>query len=198
MTLAATPTRDRALPRDLFPPPSRGRVREGGCFRISLILAVVAPLLAACGFEPLYGDRMREGRAPQLAAIKIMPIKEHIGQLLEWRLEKDFNPDGTEVQQRYALHVALSIKLDYLATQPDAVSTRGQISAAADCALTTLDNKTILYRGKIQSIADYNIDQDAYSAEIGKSSAEKRVIEDIGEEIETRIAVYFRERTATK
>jgi LPS-assembly lipoprotein len=163
-----------------------------------LVCIILLPLLAACGFEPLYGDHLREGTEPQLAAIKIMPIKEHIGQLLEWRLEKDFNPSGDAVRPRYALHVALSLRQDFLATQPDAVSTRGTISAAADCALTTLDNKTILYRGKIQSIADYNIDQDAYAAEIGKSSAEKRVVEDIGEEIETRIAVYFRERTAGK
>jgi LPS-assembly lipoprotein len=160
------------------------------------ILLLMAPLLAACGFEPLYGDHMRRGMEADLAAVKILPISEHIGQLLQWRLERDFNPDGVRAPQRYALHVALAIKRDFLATEPDNAAPRGAISAAADLALTTLDNKTILYRGKIQSIDDYNIGTDAYAAEIDKSNAEKRVIDDIGEQIEIRLSIYFHNKTA--
>jgi LPS-assembly lipoprotein len=171
--------------------------REGRTAAIPLFLLslVLAPVLAACGFQPLYGEH-RHGMEADLAAVKILPIREHIGQLLQWQLEKDFNPDGAAATPRYALHVAVSIRQDFLATQPNNVSTRGSVSAAADCALTSLDNKTILYRGKIQSIADYNIGDDAYAAEIGKSGAEKRVVEDIGEQIEARLAIYFHNKSA--
>lgn len=161
------------------------------------LLAVVAPLVAGCGFEPLYGSHVRAMEA-DLASVKIMPIPEHIGQLLQWQLEKDFYPDGAQDEQHYALHVALTIHTDYLAVEPNNVAPRGSISAAADMALTTLDNKTILYRGKIQSIADYNIDTDPYAAEIGQSGAEKRVVEDIGREIELRLATYFHNKSAAQ
>ncbi len=165
---------------------------------LAVALIVLAPLLAACGFEPLYGDHTRRVMEADLAAVKIFPIPEHIGQLLQWQLEKEFNPDGVDVKQRYALHVAMSIKGDFLAVDPNNVAPRGSISAAADMALTTLDGKTILYRGKIQSIADYNIDTDAYASEIGKGSAEKRVVEDIGEQIALRLATYFHNKSAAQ
>lgn len=162
------------------------------------ILLLAAPLLSACGFEPLYGDHATRGMEADLAAVKILPIREHIGQLLQWQLEREFNPDGAEVPQRYRLHIALAIKRDFLATEPNNVAPRAGMSAAADVALTTLDDKTTLYRGKVQSIADYNIGTDAYAAEIGKSNAEKRVVEDIGEQIAIRLSVYFHNRSASQ
>jgi LPS-assembly lipoprotein len=158
----------------------------------------LAFLLAACGFHPLYGEGRARAIEPQLAAIKIASIPEHIGQLLEWQLRNDFNPDGGAVTPRYALHVVLALRQDFLATQSNAIATRGQVSAAADCALTTLDGKKVLYRAQIESIADYNIDSDAYASEVGKSGAEKRVVRDIGEEIETRLAAYFNDRAGTQ
>jgi LPS-assembly lipoprotein len=162
-----------------------------------LCAALLAPLLVGCGFEPLYGDR-GEAMEAALSQIKVMPIPEHIGQLLQWQLEREFNPDGDAVPARYALYVLISIRNDFLAVEPNNVAPRGSISAAADLALTTLDGKTVLYRGKIQSIADYNIGTDPYSADIGKSGAEKRVVEDIGDQVELRVATYFHTRAAAQ
>ncbi len=166
--------------------------------RVFIGLVALAPLVAGCGFEPLYGDHRTRVMEADLTTVKILPIPEHIGQLLHWQLEKEFNPDGVEAPQRYALHVALAIQANYLAVEPNNVAPRGSISAAADMVLTTLDNKTVLYRGKIQSIADYNIGTDPYSSEIGKSGAEKRVVEDIGDEIAIRLSSYFHNKSAAQ
>ncbi|HXE16603.1 MAG TPA: hypothetical protein VN632_05210 [Stellaceae bacterium] len=165
--------------------------------RALIALLLLTPLLAGCGFEPLYGSH-RHAMEADLASVKILSIREHVGQLLKWQLEREFNPDGATVTPRYALHVALALKRDFLAIEPNNVAPRASISAAADMALTTLDNKTILYRGKIQSIADYNIGTDAYAAEIDKSNAEKRVVEDIGEQIAIRLSTYFHNRSAAQ
>ncbi|MGH6981522.1 MAG: hypothetical protein ACREFC_09980 [Stellaceae bacterium] len=165
--------------------------------RALFAFVLVTPLLAGCGFEPLYGPHGPAMEA-DLAAVKVLSIREHVGQLLKWRLEREFNPNGVAVPPRYALHVALALKRDFVATEPNNVAPRGSISASADMALTTLDNKTILYRGTIQSIADYNIGTDAYAAEIDKSGAEKRVIEDIGEQVAIRLSAYFHKRAAAQ
>jgi LPS-assembly lipoprotein len=159
---------------------------------------ILAPLLGACGFHPLYQGGNAGTVEPQLAAIKIMPIKEHIGQLLGWQLQTDFNPDDRAVEPRYRLYVGLALRQDFLATQSNAISTRGQISGAADCVLTTLNGKRVLYRARIQSIADYDINSDAYSSLVGKSTAEKAVVRDMGEEIEMRLAAYFSGRSAAR
>ncbi len=165
---------------------------------VFVLLLFLAPLLSACGFEPLYAEHARTTLEPRLAAIKILPIKEHTGQLLEWSLSEAFNPDHIAVEPRYALHVTVTMRQTNLATQINAVSTRGSIAAAADCILTTLDNKTVLYRGRIQSVEDYNIVQDAYASEIAKNGAEKRVVDDIGEEIATRVTLFLRDRAAAQ
>ncbi|HXE16479.1 MAG TPA: hypothetical protein VN632_04570 [Stellaceae bacterium] len=165
--------------------------------RALIALLLLTPLLAGCGFEPLYGTR-RHAMEADLASVKILSIREHIGQLLKWQLEREFNPEGAAVTPRYALHVVVSLKRDFVATEPNNVAPRGSIAAAAEMALTTLDNKTILYRGKIQSIADYNIGTDAYAAEIDKSNAEKRVVDDIGQQIAVRLSTYFHNRAAAQ
>lgn len=165
---------------------------------LTLALMLLLPLLAGCGFQPLYGGHARPGMEADLAAIKVMSIPEHVGQLLKWQLEKEFNPDGVAVPQRYALRIAIAMRQDNLATEPSNVAPRGSISAAADIALTTLDGKTVLYRGKIQSIADYNIGTDPYAAEAGKSDAETAIVEDLGEQIALRVSVYFRNKTAAQ
>jgi hypothetical protein len=162
-----------------------------------VLLLLLAPMLAGCGFEPLYGEHGPAMEAA-LSQVKIMPIREHVGQLLQWQLEREFNPSGELVPPRYALYVEVSIRNDFLAVEPNNVAPRGSISAAADMALTSADGKTVLYRGKIQTIADYNIGIDPYSADIGKSGAEKRVIEDIGDQVALRLAAYFHNRAAAQ
>lgn len=164
---------------------------------LGLLFLFLAPLLAGCGFQPVYGDHGHATEAA-LAQVKVMPIPEHIGQLLKWQLEREFNPDGDAVPPRYRLFVLMSIRTDYLAVEPNDVAPRGSISAAADMALTALDGKTVLYRSKIQSIADYNIGTAPYSADIGKSGAEKRVVEDIGDEVVLRLSTYFHKRAAAQ
>jgi LPS-assembly lipoprotein len=155
-----------------------------------------APLLSACGFEPLYAEHRRAALEPQLTAIKVLPIQEHVGQLLQWKLETALNPANLPVKPRYALHIALNLKSNDLTINSEAVSTRGNIAAVADCTLTTLDNKTVLYRDQIQSAADYNIVNNAYSAQIGQGGAEKEIVDELEEEIETRLAAFLRQRTA--
>jgi LPS-assembly lipoprotein len=166
--------------------------------RAVFFLLLLSPLLAACGFEPLYAEHARATLEPRLAAIKILPIKEHTGQLLEWSLREALNPADIVVEPRYALHITVTMRQINLATQTNAISTRGSIAAAVDCILTTLDNKTVLYRGKIQSVEDYNIIQDAYASEMARNGAEKRVVDDVSEEIATRLTVFLRERAAAQ
>ena len=155
-------------------------------------------VLSGCGFEPLYVQQKRVVMEPELASIKVLPIKEHIGQLLEWSLKNALNPDGRAVTPRYALHVNLILRQDFLAIDPEAVSTRGSVTGIAKVTLTSLDGRTTYYKGDVQSVADYNIIPDAYASQVGQSSAQKRIVEDISTEIQTRLALYIRQRTAEK
>ena len=166
--------------------------------RRAFLVLLLIPLLSACGFEPLYVQQKRAVMEPELAAIKVMPIPEHIGQLLEWSLKNALNPADAHVTPRYALHVTLTLRQDFLAIDPEAVSTRGSVSALAKVTLTSLDGRTVLYKANVQSVADYNIIPDAYASQVGRSAAQKHIVEDISTEIQTRLALFMRQRTAEK
>ena len=157
------------------------------------VLALFALSLSACGWEPLYSDATMERAAPQLAAIKVQPIKDHIGQLLEWSLREGFNPDGLEAKQKYALHVVLTIRQTNQGVEINNAATRGMINATAEFSLTTLDNKKTLYRSRTQSLTDFNILDDAYASQVAQGDAEKRAVRDISDEIQTRLTLFLRD-----
>ena len=53
-------------------------------FRTLLVLAFVAAL-GACGFQPLYGSRTYGNAPAEFAKIRIVPIKDRIGQLIGFK-----------------------------------------------------------------------------------------------------------------
>ena len=52
------------------------------------------PLLASCGFQPLYADRGGATAADQLAAVRIEPLPNRSGQELYNALRDGLNPLG--------------------------------------------------------------------------------------------------------
>jgi LPS-assembly lipoprotein len=156
-------------------------------------LALSALALSACGWEPLYSDATTSRTAPELAAIKVQPIKDHIGQLLEWSLREGFNPDGLETKPKYTLHVVLTVQETNQGVEVNFAATRGIIHATAEFTLSTIDNKRTLYRSRTQSLTDFNIIDDAYASMVAQGDAEKRAVRDISDEIQTRLALFLRD-----
>jgi LPS-assembly lipoprotein len=83
--------------------------------------------LGACGFRPLYAEREEAADEPTLAAVKVMPIKDRIGQMLEMSLRESFNPRGITIDTRYRLTVGLAVSRFDLGIQRDATATRGRV-----------------------------------------------------------------------
>ncbi len=63
--------------------------------------------LAGCGWAPLYADRAAGPADKELAAIKVAPIPERIGQRLALELRQWLNPNGEPVPSRYVLRTLL-------------------------------------------------------------------------------------------
>src|SRR4029077_6396387 len=104
--------------------------RRGG---IALLIAALAasPLLADCGWEPMYADHRTRARTPALAAIKVNPIPERAGQELEMGLRPSFNPTNEPVKQRYLLTVTLERALYSTGIQSQGLGTRGEVHITA-------------------------------------------------------------------
>jgi len=159
------------------------------------VLLLLAPL-AACGFSPLYAEREEVGDEPALAAIKVLPIKDRIGQMLEFALRDSFNPRDRAVDTRYTLAVTLSVSRYDLGIQRDATATRGRVDVYAAIQLKDAKTDKVIYTSRAQSTSSFNILSDAYSAQVAEDDARVRTVRDLTDEIRTRMALFLRSRRA--
>src|SRR3546814_19408772 len=75
----------------------------------ALALAACLPLLAGCGFQPLYArPDAPSSVTADLAHIKLLTIGNRIGQKLRNHLLEDLATDGSKEQQLYPLGVGLT------------------------------------------------------------------------------------------
>src|SRR3546814_19847398 len=75
----------------------------------ALALAACLPLLAGCGFQPLYArPDAPSSVTADLAHIKVLTIGNRIGQKLRNHLLEDLDPDGSEEPPLYTLGVGRS------------------------------------------------------------------------------------------
>ncbi len=163
--------------------------------RRALLPLLLLPL-PACGFRPLYAERAEEAEEPGLAAIKVLPIRDRIGQLLELSLRESFNPRGVAVETRYTLTVGLTVSRVDLGLQRDATSTRARVDVYANFVLADASSGTAVFNGRSQSTSAFNVITDAYSAQVSEDDARVRTVRDLSEDIRTRLALFLRHQRA--
>jgi LPS-assembly lipoprotein len=162
------------------------------CLCVSVVNLFLAILLGGCGFHPLYAENEETANEPSLATVKVMPIKDRIGQMLEFSLRASFNPQGIEVEPRYRLTVALIVTRADLGIQRDATSTRGRVDVQALIQLLDWSDSKPVYTSRMQSTAEFNILNDAYAAEVAEEDARARTVRDLSQEIRARVALFLR------
>ncbi len=163
--------------------------------RALLPLLLLLPL-GACGFRPLYAEREEASSEPALATIKVLPIKDRIGQMLEMSLRESFNPRGIAVDPRYTLSVTLAVSRFDLGIQRDASATRGRVDVYATIQLADAQSGKAVYNSRAQSTSSFNILDDAYAAQVAEDDARARTVRDLSDEIRTRMALFLRSRRA--
>lgn len=153
---------------------------------------VLIGLLAGCGFHPLYGGSVGDaGVAPQLAQIFIEPIPDRIGHALHNQLRDRLTPRGVPPQARYRLNVDLDFDKSPVALQKDQSVTRVNLTVRANYVLSDAASGTTVSSGATRSVAAYNVVRSDFATLSAERDAERRAVRDVGDEISTRLAVYF-------
>ncbi|MCI0431672.1 MAG: LPS assembly lipoprotein LptE [Rhodospirillales bacterium] len=148
-------------------------------------------LLAACGFQPLYGERGVATASDQLAAIRIQPIPDRSGQVLYNALRDGLNPLGPPASPEYLLRVQLSEDTEGVALRTDETATRVNLTLTAIFALHAGDAKEPLYRGVSRTTTAYNVLDSPYATLTSAEDARARALQDIAREIRGRLAVFL-------
>ncbi len=161
--------------------------------RVALLLVGLAAL-AGCGFHPLYSEKSRTADEPFLAAIKVAPIPNRVGQMLEFALRDELNPRGLAVPPRYVLNVTLVVYSADQGLQRDATATSGLVNITAYFSLTETKTNKNIYASRTASTAAFDVTNDSFSAVVAGEDATARNVLDISHEIRVRLALFLREQ----
>ncbi len=156
------------------------------------LLACALALLSACGFQPLYGDKSYgAGATEKLANVDIGGIPDREGQKLRNLLIDRFYPTSRPSSTRYRLNVSLTAAEEKLALQKDASAVRAQLHVNAPYTLTDTTTGAVVFQSRARSLITYNILEQHYAGVVTVENAYDRALEEISNDITTRVAMHL-------
>ena len=167
----------------------------------SFCLGLIIVLLAACGFEPLYvqkinslGYKGRESVVDEMAQIKISSIADRFGQQLRNELLDLLTPKGTVKGAKYRLDVVLISKdVTQQAMRDDVTATNERIEYVVGYKLYLGAEE--LVSGDSIAFVSYDILSNPYSTTMAQKKGETDAAKIIANDIALRIGAYFYSRT---
>ncbi|HWA46804.1 MAG TPA: LPS assembly lipoprotein LptE [Dongiaceae bacterium] len=164
---------------------------------LGILLGGVALGAAGCGWKPLYGTRYPTGQASgapgidkQLAAVRIEPIANRLGQQLHNQLRDGLNPLGQPASSTHRLYVTLSVRTYGALTRTDLSATRRNVEVTAFYKLVDSSGKPVL-EDSSQTITGYDEFDDPLNDISANESAQERSTIQLAELIKVRLAAYF-------
>jgi LPS-assembly lipoprotein len=169
--------------------------------RRSFLPMLALPVLAACGFRPVYGPSAagKDGAAATaLAEISVGLIPERTGQLLRLALQERFERAGIAAAHRYDLVVGFSLNSEALAVQPDSTQTWVRVAGVATYSLLAQDpSRATVTSGSARSVDGYNLyDQQYFAADQETDAVQRRVAQAVADQIALQLASFFAKRAA--
>ncbi len=152
----------------------------------------MAGLLAGCGFRPLYGTSGVSASPAVLSALaqtRIRPIADRSGQRLRQILNEKIYSNGPAEGSVYDLEIVLNKQIVELGVRPDSTTSRANLILTATFSLYEAGARA--YADVAQGVVSYNILDDQFATVTSQSDAEDRALRQLGEDIKTRLAVYF-------
>lgn len=162
--------------------------------RALLSAAAALPLLAAgCTFRPLYRPGGSEAAAPdrQLAAIRIVPLGDRIGQLVHNALRNELNPRGQPSNPSYQLVLGLAETFDEVAIRSDETASRGDVILVANFQLLRVGSNEQLLHASSRVTDSFNILAASFATEAAVDAARERNARRLAKQIRLQLASYF-------
>lgn len=153
--------------------------------------------VSGCGWEPLYADPQTGKGSADLRAVKVSPIPERVGQMLETALRQSLNPNNIPTKPVYNLSVSLSTSLANLGIQSQGLGTRGEVQMTASYRLTEAASNKVLQTGSVHASDSFDIQANGYSTVVAQDDARVRVIEEIRRELVARLTMFMQNKGPT-
>ncbi len=157
----------------------------------TLIAALLAVAVSACGFRPMYGGSGSDSVNADLSEIKINLIADRSGQQLRNFLLDRLTPKGQPKQPAYTLAIQLEEETSSIAVERSGLPTRANLRVTANYILREAGSYDQLLSGRARVFSSYNLLDADFSTLTSEQDAETRALEAIADQIQTRLATYF-------
>jgi len=156
------------------------------------ILAGAGLLLAACGFQPMYGESRGDATRAELQAVRIGLIPNRAGQELRRYILDRTQNGGREAPALYQLEVSLTEQRQFFGIQVDQTATYSRFVLTGYYTLRDLKTNQVVFSGNTSAYSSYNIANDPFNTIVAESDARDRAVRSLGDDLIARVALYLR------
>ena len=156
----------------------------------AVLMAAALPLVAACGFTPMYAT---PGVTPNLAAIEVITPQGRTGQLLAEDLNSELGLNRSQ-QPAYRLNLALDEKRYPRGLQVEDVASWYELSLRVSYSLVDLASGQTVTAGVIPVNISYNAVRDPYAGVVAQQDGQKRAAREAALKLRLELSSYFARR----
>jgi LPS-assembly lipoprotein len=160
------------------------------------LLIALSLLTAACGFEPVYGEKRGTAMRAELQTVRVALIPNHAGQLLR-RYILDRIHDADELPGAlYQLEVKLVEAKQFFGIQVDQSATYSRLVLTGTFILRDIKTQKPVLSGNTSSISSYNVASDPFNSVVAENDARERAVHGLGDDLIARVSLYLRNSAA--
>ena len=152
--------------------------------------ALLLPLLAGCGFTPLYAT---PGVTPGMAAVRIVTPEGRTGHLLSEDLRDDLAVDRSTAPL-YRLDLAVDETRYARGLSTEQVATWYELSVRVSYSLVEISSGKTMTAGITPVSVSYNALDDPYAGIVAQQDGQQRAASEAAQRIRLQIATYFAEQ----
>ncbi|WP_339861756.1 hypothetical protein [Paremcibacter congregatus] len=160
-------------------------------------------LLAGCGFKPMYGQ-FSDGKSDLrdvMANIRVDSITEEgrpsrIGQVIRNNLMDRLTPYGETKSAEYILRVTFLIEEHGYGIREDESVTLQNLKLITAYQLEEVATSKVILDSAARGLVTYDLAQSDYSNMIARNASLGRLVEEVSNQMATRIGAYFSQNEA--
>ena len=150
-------------------------------------LALVLPVLAGCGFTPLYAQ---PGVTPAMSAIRVVTPDGRTGHLLSENLRDDL-ATGRKSEPLYQLNLAVDENRYARGLNVQQTATWYELQLRVSYSLTEIASGKTVTAGRVPVTISYNAVDDPYGGIVAQQDGQKRAASEASQRIRLELADFF-------
>ncbi len=152
-------------------------------------------LIAACGFEPMYGEKRGVEVQSELHTVRVALIANRTGQLLRRYLLDRIQTGDQPPPALYQLEVGIIESRQYYGIQRDLTATYARVVLTGTYTLRDLKTQQSAINGSVNVYSSYNVVTDPFNTVVAEQDARERAVKNLGDELISRMAFFLRKGT---